>query len=38
MTDAPTHAADTDADEAAKDDAADRKVVEQEQAEIKDFV
>ncbi|MGW5655668.1 hypothetical protein [Streptomyces humi] len=36
MTDAPTHAADTDTGEA--DDAADRKVVEQEQAEIKDFV
>ncbi|WP_081236517.1 hypothetical protein [Streptomyces viridosporus] len=36
MTDAPTHAADTDTDEAG--DAADRKVVEQEQAEIKDFV
>ncbi|UXY23047.1 hypothetical protein N8I84_33360 [Streptomyces cynarae] len=36
MTDEPTHAADTAADEA--DDAADRKVVEQEQAEIKDFV
>ncbi|MEV7241926.1 hypothetical protein AB0N92_11870 [Streptomyces sp. NPDC093248] len=40
MTDAPTHAtdnaADTGTDEAA--DAADRKVVEQEQAEIKDFV
>ncbi|MGV9563547.1 hypothetical protein [Streptomyces sp. NPDC003480] len=36
MTDAPTHAADTDADEA--DDAADRKAVEQEQAQIKDFV
>ncbi|GAB2450884.1 hypothetical protein [Streptomyces incanus] len=36
MTDAPTHAADTDTDETG--DAADRKVVEQEQAEIKDFV
>lgn len=36
MTDAPTHTADTDTGEA--DDAADRKVVEQEQAEIKDFV
>ncbi|MGW5201576.1 hypothetical protein [Streptomyces spiralis] len=36
MTDAPTHATDTDAQEAT--DAADRKVVEQEQAEIKDFV
>ncbi|MFJ4466193.1 hypothetical protein ACIP2X_01600 [Streptomyces sp. NPDC089424] len=36
MTDAPTHAADTDTDEA--DDSADRKVVEQEQAAIKDFV
>ncbi|MER6566281.1 hypothetical protein ABT288_08850 [Streptomyces sp. NPDC001093] len=36
MTDAPTHTADTDTDEA--DEAADRKVVEQEQAEIKDFV
>ncbi|MFC5958883.1 hypothetical protein ACFP51_31945 [Streptomyces pratens] len=36
MTDAPTHAADTDTDGAG--DAADRKVVEQEQAEIKDFV
>jgi hypothetical protein len=36
MTDAPTHAADSDADKA--DDAADRKVVEQEQADIKDFV
>ncbi len=36
MTDAPIDATDTDADEA--DEAADRKVVEQEQAEIKDFV
>lgn len=36
MTDAPTHAADTDTDGAG--DAADRKVVEQEQAQIKDFV
>jgi hypothetical protein len=36
MTDAPTRAADTDANEA--NEAADRKVVEQEQAEIKDFV
>ncbi|MEU0335821.1 hypothetical protein [Streptomyces sp. NPDC006193] len=36
MTDAPTDAAHIDADEA--DDAADRKVVEQEQAEIKNFV
>ncbi|MGW4194592.1 hypothetical protein [Streptomyces sp. NPDC005004] len=36
MTDAPTHAADTDTDEA--DDAADRKAVEQEQAEIRGFV
>ncbi|MFF4312422.1 hypothetical protein [Streptomyces sp. NPDC001507] len=36
MTDAPTHAADTDTDEAH--DTADQKVVEQEQAEIKDFV
>ncbi|MES9525409.1 hypothetical protein [Streptomyces capoamus] len=44
MTDAPTHATETDTgtgtgtgtDEA--DDAVDRKVVEQEQAEIKDFV
>jgi hypothetical protein len=36
MTDAPVDAAHTDANEA--DDAADRKVVEQEQAEIKDFV
>ncbi|MFF4085791.1 hypothetical protein ACFYY9_02745 [Streptomyces nigra] len=36
MTDAPTHAADTDTDEA--DDAADRKVVEQEQDEIRGFV
>jgi hypothetical protein len=36
VTDAPTHAADTDTAQA--DDAADRKVVEQEQAEIKDFV
>ncbi|MER7491687.1 hypothetical protein ABT033_03395 [Streptomyces pharetrae] len=36
MTDAPTHAADTGTDEA--DEAADRKVVEQEQAEIKGFV
>ncbi|SPF00205.1 hypothetical protein [Streptomyces sp. MA5143a] len=36
MTEAPTHAADTDTDGA--DDAADRKVVEQEQSEIKDFV
>ncbi|MEV5643013.1 hypothetical protein AB0L67_23020 [Streptomyces flaveolus] len=36
MTDAPTHTADTGADKT--DDAADRKVVEQEQAQIKDFV
>ncbi|MGY0070960.1 hypothetical protein ACWZEH_30135 [Streptomyces sp. QTS137] len=36
MTDAPTHAADTDTNETG--DAADRKVVEQEQAQIKDFV
>ncbi|GGZ67843.1 hypothetical protein ACFOOM_11455 [Streptomyces echinoruber] len=36
MTDAPADAAHIDADEAG--DAADRKVVEQEQAEIKDFV
>ncbi|MFD5656750.1 hypothetical protein [Streptomyces hirsutus] len=36
MTDAPTHAAATETDGAG--DAADRKVVEQEQAEIKDFV
>ncbi|MGY5013394.1 hypothetical protein ACWCY6_35815 [Streptomyces sp. 900105755] len=36
MTDAPTHAADIDADEA--DDTADRKVVEQEQDEIRGFV
>jgi tellurite resistance protein len=36
MTDAPMDAADTDTGEA--DDTADRKVVEQEQAEIKDFV
>uniref|UniRef100_UPI000A35FBD6 hypothetical protein n=1 Tax=Streptomyces glaucescens TaxID=1907 RepID=UPI000A35FBD6 len=36
MTDAPVDAAHTDANEA--DDAADRKVVEQEQSEIKDFV
>ncbi|MFE0448571.1 hypothetical protein [Streptomyces fungicidicus] len=36
MTDAPTHAADTDTGQA--DDAADRKVVEQEQAAIRDFV
>ncbi|MGW5430538.1 hypothetical protein ACWET9_25485 [Streptomyces sp. NPDC004059] len=36
MTDAPTHAADTAVDEA--DEAADQKAVEQEQAEIKDFV
>ncbi|MFF9132379.1 hypothetical protein [Streptomyces sp. NPDC014806] len=36
MTDAQTHAAGTDTAEA--DDEADRKVVEQEQAEIKDFV
>ncbi|MFJ9356951.1 hypothetical protein [Streptomyces mirabilis] len=34
MTDAPTHAADTD----EADDATDQKVVEQEQAEVKDFV
>ncbi|MGW4299538.1 hypothetical protein ACWEHT_07155 [Streptomyces sp. NPDC004646] len=33
MKDAPTHTADTDTDEVA-----DRKVVEQEQADIKDFV
>ncbi|MFS4091001.1 hypothetical protein [Streptomyces sp. AF1A] len=38
MTDAPTHAADTDTDTAEADEAADQKVVEQEQAEIKDFV
>ncbi|WP_306191265.1 hypothetical protein [Streptomyces sp. MK5] len=39
MTDAQTHAADTGADEAAEaDEAADRKAVEQEQTEIKDFV
>ncbi|MGW5464398.1 hypothetical protein [Streptomyces sp. NPDC003996] len=36
MTDAPTDAADTNTTEA--DEAADRKVVEQEQAQIKDFV
>ncbi|MER6752220.1 hypothetical protein ACFW6C_05055 [Streptomyces fungicidicus] len=36
MTDAPTHAADTDTEQA--DEAADRKVVEQEQAAIRDFV
>ncbi|MFI2506768.1 hypothetical protein [Streptomyces sp. NPDC018972] len=36
MTDAPTHAADTDTAQA--DDDADRKVVEQEQAAIRDFV
>lgn len=36
MTDAPVDAAHTDADEG--DDTADRKVVEQEQAAIKDFV
>ncbi|MFD5235103.1 hypothetical protein [Streptomyces tendae] len=36
MKDAPTHAADTDTEQA--DDAADRKVVEQEQAAIRDFV
>ncbi|MER6064108.1 hypothetical protein ABT167_23590 [Streptomyces sp. NPDC001792] len=36
MTDAPTDTADTNTTEA--DEAADRKVVEQEQAEIKDFV
>lgn len=36
MTDAPTHAADTDTDGA--DDAADRKIVEQEQDEIRGFV
>ncbi|MFI7390512.1 hypothetical protein [Streptomyces tendae] len=40
MKDAPTHAADTDTDTDTEqaDDAADRKVVEQEQAAIKDFV
>ncbi|OWA11620.1 hypothetical protein B9W62_05945 [Streptomyces sp. CS113] len=38
MKDAPTHAADTDTDTEQADDAADRKVVEQEQAAIKDFV
>ncbi|WP_282082824.1 hypothetical protein [Streptomyces tendae] len=36
MKDAPTHAADTDTEQV--DDAADRKVVEQEQAAIRDFV
>ncbi|MYQ46153.1 hypothetical protein GTW40_14000 [Streptomyces sp. SID4985] len=36
MKDAPTHAADIDTDEV--DEAADQKVVEQEQADIKDFV
>ncbi|MEU0770287.1 hypothetical protein [Streptomyces albogriseolus] len=36
MTDAPTHAADTDAD--GVDETADRKVVEEEQAQIRDFV
>lgn len=36
MTDAPTHAADTDTAQA--DDATDRKAVEQEQAAIRDFV
>ncbi|MEU3997398.1 hypothetical protein [Streptomyces fungicidicus] len=36
MTDAPTHAADTDTEQA--DEAADRKVVEQEQDAIRDFV
>jgi hypothetical protein len=38
MTDAPIDATDTDADADEADEAADRKVVEQEQAEIKDFV
>ncbi|MFF8473988.1 hypothetical protein [Streptomyces sp. NPDC015414] len=43
MTDAPTHATGTGtgtgtATDTGTDDAADRKVVEQEQAEIKDFV
>ncbi|MGW3255382.1 hypothetical protein ACWDCX_33140 [Streptomyces fungicidicus] len=37
MTDAPTHAADTDTGQ-ADDAAADRKVVEQEQDAIRDFV
>jgi hypothetical protein len=36
MTDAPKHTADSDSDK--PDEAADRKVVEQEQAAIKDFV
>jgi len=36
VTDAPTHAADTDTEQA--DEAADRKVVEQEQDAIRDFV
>ncbi|BFO17160.1 hypothetical protein SHKM778_35480 [Streptomyces sp. KM77-8] len=36
MTDAPTHAADNDTEQAGDD--GDRKVVEQEQAAIKDFV
>ncbi|MFB6752699.1 hypothetical protein ACFCX6_17405 [Streptomyces sp. NPDC056353] len=36
MKNAPTHAADTDTEQV--DDAADRKVVEQEQAAIRDFV
>ncbi|MEU0614084.1 MULTISPECIES: hypothetical protein [Streptomyces] len=40
MTDAPTHAADIDADTDADgvDETADRKVVEEEQAQIRDFV
>ncbi|CAL9318955.1 hypothetical protein SUDANB148_05904 [Streptomyces sp. SudanB148_2056] len=40
MTDAPTHAADTDADTDADgvDETVDRKVVEEEQAQIRDFV
>jgi hypothetical protein len=38
MTDAPTDTAHTHANDDADDAAADRKVVEQEQSEIKDFV
>ncbi|MFZ4174002.1 hypothetical protein ACOZCI_06835 [Streptomyces griseoincarnatus] len=40
MTDAPTHAADIDADTDADgvDETVDRKVVEEEQAQIRDFV
>jgi hypothetical protein len=38
MTDAPTHAIDADTGSDEADEAADRRVVEEEQAQIKDFV